>query len=70
MKEQIQTIDDSGKVVSEIMSIMQELSAMGANDYEIPALEQLVNRLQRKEILPQDAIKKARMIHDQKQDYH
>ncbi len=58
------------KTINEIEAIKGEVAVMGANDYEIPALEALINSLKNKEILPEKALEQAIKIRDSKQDYH
>lgn len=53
-----------------IQAKMQECSVMGANDYEMPALERLIQQVQTKRISPWEAIMQADGIRDSKQDYH
>lgn len=53
-----------------IMMIRQEVYMMGANDYEIPALDRLLEELRKGKITPEEAIKQARAIQARKQDYH
>lgn len=52
------------------MAIQQEVAIMGSNDYEIPALNKLIERLKKGEISSGDAIAQATKIRDSKQDYH
>ena len=48
----------------------QQMAAMGANDYEFPAIDEILDDLESGKIKPADAVKKARRILDSKQDYH
>lgn len=54
----------------EIMSIRQEIYSMGANDYEMPAIEKILDQLKKKEILPKVALETVGKILSSKQDYH
>jgi hypothetical protein len=58
------------KTVKEIKAIEGEVAVMGVNDYEIPALEALINSVKNKEISPEEAVRQAIKIRDTKQDYH
>lgn len=68
MQEKIQT--ETEKAISTIMMIRQEVATMGANDYEIPALDKLIDDLKNFKITPSDALKRAFSIQNSKQDYH
>lgn len=52
------------------MVIQQEVAVMGSNDYEIPALNKLIERLKKGEISPEKALADAKEIRSSKQDYH
>ena len=56
--------------MQEIQSIMSQINAMGANDYEMSALQQLLTQLASGVITPAAAITAARNIRDSKQAYH
>jgi hypothetical protein len=56
--------------INTIMAIQQEVAIMGSNDYEIPALNKLIEHLKKGEISSGDAIAQATKIRDSKQDYH
>lgn len=58
------------QTIAKIKVIENEVNVMGANDFEIPALENLIKSLEKKECTPEDAIKQAINIRDTKQDYH
>lgn len=70
MKERIesQRVEETPEDV--IMMIRQEVYMMGANDYEIPELDRLLEKLRKGEIKPKDALAQARAIQARKQDYH
>lgn len=68
--EGIKLTDYVGQAIGEITAIKQQISAMGANDYEMPTLDKLIESLEKKEISPKDATEQARMILNNKQDYH
>ncbi len=53
-----------------ITSVMQQVSAMGRNDYELPALRRLLADLEERVIAPADAVAEAISIRDGKQDYN
>ncbi len=57
-----------------IGSIMQQVSVMGANDYEMGALALILQKLNdpdpSKRLSPTEAIAQARAIQYGKQDYH
>lgn len=55
---------------AEIMSITQQVSAMGRNDYEMSALRKLLEALQTGTVTPKEAIEQAIEIRDRKQDYN
>lgn len=55
---------------NEILAIRDEVAVMGANDSEIPNLNRIIEKLEKGEINPLDAIKAAREIQDRKASYH
>lgn len=58
------------EVMAEIHSIMQEVSAMGANDVEFSSLQRIQSQLMKNEITVVEALEQARGVRDSKQDYH
>ncbi len=54
----------------EILSILNEIMIMGANDSERSQIDNILERLTAHQINPEDAIKEARKIKDSKQSYH
>lgn len=52
------------------MAIRQEAYMMGANDYEIPALDGIIEKLEKRELSSEDALKEAQTIIGRKADYH
>jgi hypothetical protein len=60
-------IDDAIMIVSEIR---QQVAVMGANDYEIPAIDRIIEALKLREITPKEAISEANIILGRKNDYH
>ncbi len=58
------------EVMAEIHSIMQEVSAMGANDVEFSSLQRIQSQLMKNEITVAVALEQARGVRDSKQDYH
>ena len=68
-------IESSPKVTQEealytVRAALQEVTGMGANDYEIPALNQLISDLEEGVGDPAVIAQKARDILFSKQDYH
>ena len=59
-----------GEAMMRVQGIMAEVSVLGANDYEMPALQRLLAELQSGDITPQEAIAKALVIQAGKMDYH
>lgn len=70
MQEQNKPEQSIESVVAEIGNIMTEVSVMGFNDYEIPALMKLMDDVKNKKIDPKEALNQAYSIKNQKQDYH
>ena len=71
MEGNIETKSDQVKKAKmEILAIQGEVSLMGANDYEIPALNNIIERLEKGECSPAEALKEAYQIRSSKQDYH
>lgn len=62
--------DNKEETIKEIMIIRQEVAIMGSNDYEIPALDGLIESLKKGEVLSKDALAEAIKIRNSKQDYH
>ncbi len=58
------------KTIKEIKAIENEVSVMGGNDYEIPALEKLIESIRNEELSPKEALNQAEKIRDSKQNYH
>jgi len=68
-------IETSPKVTKEealntVRAALQEVTGMGANDYEIPALNKLISDLEEGVGDPAVIAQKARDIQFSKQDYH
>jgi predicted RNA-binding protein associated with RNAse of E/G family len=53
-----------------IGEMKQQAAVMGANDFEIPALDNLLIALNQGEITPEEAIAEAHKIVNRKTDYH
>jgi len=53
-----------------IRGILQDVAVMGANDYEIPAINAVLEKLQSDEYSPEEALEKAQKIIEGKADYH
>lgn len=56
--------------VDHIELVKQEVNQMGANDSEIPSLNQLIYLLKNNQIKPEEAKRIADSIKDRKNDYH
>lgn len=69
-KEIRATDEEINKARTEIMYIRQNTNLLGANDYEMSAIEKILNQLEKKEILPKVAVERAGKILISKQDYH
>lgn len=54
----------------EIMDYIHDLSAMGANDYEFPAIDGILIRMRAGKIKPNEAVELVRKIRHSKHDYH
>ena len=57
-------------VEAKIGLVRQQCAQMGANDYELPELDRILESWRNKEISDQEALAKAQQILDSKQDYH
>ena len=55
---------------AKVQQIWQEAYAMGANDYENGAFEDILRRLQNKTCSAEEAIREARELLNEKQSYH
>jgi hypothetical protein len=55
---------------SEILSLQQQIAVMGANDYELPTINNILAALRVGTIEPDDAVRQVQQIKDSKQDYH
>ena len=58
------------QALNTVRAALQEVTGMGANDYEIPALNQLISDLEDGIGDPAVIAQKARDIKFSKQDYH
>ena len=58
------------KTIGEINILKQEVATMGANDFEIPTFNKIIENLKNGKCSPEDAIKEAMKIRSSKQDYH
>ena len=71
MNEKPQLAKDSiVEAIHEIQMIKAQVGQMGANDFEIPALDELIRRVQSSECSPEFALQEARRIFEQKESYH
>jgi len=62
--------DQKEEAISEIMRIRQEVYMMGGNDFEIPYIDDLLERLKNGECTPEFAIEEASNIRGSKSNYH
>ena len=53
-----------------ILAIRGEVYSMGANDHEMPEFDNILKKLRARECTPEDALKEARKIRGNKEDYH
>ena len=58
------------RAVAEIEYIKGNVWVRGANDFEIPVLDRIIESLKRGEILPEEALRQAINIENRKQDDH
>jgi hypothetical protein len=58
------------KAIFEIEILKREVAVMGANDFEIPTLNTLIDNIRNKELSPEEGLKQAQAIRYGKQDYH
>jgi len=63
-------INNENLIEKTIKAIENEVSVMGGNDYEIPALEKLIESIRNEELSPKEALNQAEKIRDSKQNYH
>lgn len=66
--ENLATPTDNPEV--EIRGIFDVIMAMGANDFERFALEDILNNLRTGNIAGEEAVRRAREVLASKQDYH
>jgi hypothetical protein len=52
------------------MEIRQRVAVMGANDSEFWSLDQVLEKLDKGELIPETAVEEANSILNGKQDYH
>ena len=57
------------EVKTEILDIINQVASMGENDYEMPALYELITRLEKGECSSKDALNRAQKILDRKIAY-
>lgn len=57
-------------VRNEIIAIYGEIAAMGGNDFELPAIEGILLRLEKGECSPEDALRQVYEIRDRKSSDH
>lgn len=68
--ERIPNKSQKEQAVMIIGEMKQQAAVMGANDFEIPSLDNLLIALNQGEITPEEAIEQAHKIVDRKADYH
>lgn len=56
--------------LARLMEIRQEIYAMGANDSKFFLIGEIVEKLQKGKMKPEDAVEEAEAILNGKQDYH
>jgi hypothetical protein len=61
---------DKEKAREIIMSLWQEIYAMGANDSEHDSIKKILDKLDKGDIEPAEAVETVRKIRYSKQDYH
>ena len=75
MEEEPKQIDEQKRkeleqAVMIIGELKQQAAIMGANDFEIPALNALIESLKEGECTPEEAIRSAMAMVNRKSDYH
>jgi len=55
---------------SKIFELQQQVAIMGANDYEIPTINNILTELRAGNIEPKVAVEQVQRIKNRKQDYH
>jgi hypothetical protein len=63
-------VDLKKNVIANIMAIRGEIALLGANDSEFSILDDLVKKLNTGEYTPKEALEKAHLLKNSKQDYH
>ena len=61
---------DKELALGEILAIRDQVAALGANDSEIPVLNDIHEQLLLNLISSEEALRRARLIENIKQDYH
>lgn len=57
---------DAKEAKDQILMIRDEVYAMGANDYEMPALARILENLEKGELTPEKALEEAYAIKERK----
>ena len=57
-------------VLNELNAVRQEVYLMGANDSEIPEIDEIIERFNKGEIGREEALAQVSSIKNRKQDYH
>ena len=70
MVEELKFNNSKDNAIAYIRAIITELGILGANNYEISTLNELIERLEKGECTPEDAQREAEEIKQRKQDYH
>lgn len=65
----VPSIKEKEDAQTHINLMIQECNIMGTNDFEIPALRGLLEKLNKDEISPEEATKEATSIRYGKQEY-
>jgi len=68
--ENINPQNNMSEALNEILAMRDEIALMGANDYEMGAIRNILGRLKNGECTPTDALRETQSIKDRKSDYH
>jgi hypothetical protein len=70
LNPQNNTNEAVNNAIMQIESVRQEVNMMGANDYEIPTINDILKRLKKGEITAEKALEEVYKIEGGKCDYH
>ncbi|MDR3558079.1 MAG: hypothetical protein P4L61_00960 [Candidatus Pacebacteria bacterium] len=59
-----------GEAYTAIAEVRQRVALMGANDSEFWSLDQIIEKMEKGELAPSEAVTEANLILNGKQDYH